>query len=117
MAQKVVTIVTDDLTGEESEDAQTHTFAVNGSEYEIDLASDSYDKLLEALGPFMDAGRRQRKSRGRGASTGSRKSSGRGQSAGQDTAKIRAWAEEQGYAVSKRGRIPADIVEAYDKAH
>ncbi|MFL4489912.1 Lsr2 family protein [Streptomyces sp. VTCC 41912] len=111
MAQKVVTIFTDDLTGEESSEATTHTIALDGVNYEIDLGPDSYDKLLEALAPFTSAGRRvrgTRKASGRAASTAS---------SGEDTAKIRAWAKENGYEVNDRGRVPAEIREAYTKAH
>ncbi|MEU2514434.1 histone-like nucleoid-structuring protein Lsr2 [Streptomyces syringium] len=109
MAQKIVTIYTDDLTGEESSDAATHTFSLDGVSYEIDLGHDSYDKLLEALAPFTQAARktgRPRKPVGRKASS----------SGGQDTAAIRAWAKENGYSVNDRGRVPADIREAYAKA-
>ncbi|MER7986954.1 Lsr2 family protein [Streptomyces noursei] len=111
MAKKVVTIYTDDLTGEESSEASTHTIALDGVNYEIDLGPDSYDKLLEALAPFTAAGRRAR---------GTRKASGRAVSAassGEDTAKIRSWARENGYEVNDRGRVPAEIREAYTKAH
>lgn len=41
----------------------------------------------------------------------------RGGAASQDTAKIRAWAKEEGYEVNDRGRVPAQIREAYEKAH
>ncbi|MFG3257568.1 Lsr2 family protein [Streptomyces sp. NPDC048172] len=110
MAQKVVTIVTDDLTGEESEDAQTHSLVVDGVPYEIDLSPDSYDKLMEALNPFLNAGRRQKRSRG--AAQAPRKSQG----SSEDTARIRTWAKEHGYEVNDRGRVPANIREAYEKA-
>ncbi|CDR02336.1 Lsr2-like protein [Streptomyces iranensis] len=36
---------------------------------------------------------------------------------GQDTAEIRAWAKENGYEVSDRGRVPATVREAYAKAN
>ncbi len=41
------------------------------------------------------------------------------QSAGSpsDAGKIRAWANEHGYEVSERGRIPKEIREAYAAAH
>lgn len=32
-------------------------------------------------------------------------------------AMVRSWAVENGYHVGKRGRIPREIVAAYDKAH
>lgn len=109
MAQKIVTIYTDDLTGEESSDAATHTFSLDGVSYEIDLGHDSYDKLLEALAPFTKAGRKT----GRPRKPVAHKASSSG---GQDTAAIRAWAKENGYSVNDRGRVPAEIREAYAKA-
>ncbi|NGO73490.1 histone-like nucleoid-structuring protein Lsr2 [Streptomyces boncukensis] len=112
MAQRVITIVTDDLTGEESTDAQTHILAVDGVQYEIDLAPDSYDKLMEALNPFLTSGRRLRRSRTGGPAAAGKRSQG-----AEDTAKIRTWAREQGYEVSDRGRVPANIREAFEKAH
>ncbi|MEU7181031.1 MULTISPECIES: Lsr2 dimerization domain-containing protein [Streptomyces] len=61
MAQKVITIYTDDLTGEESSEAATHTIALDGVNYEIDLGPDSYDQLLEAMAPFTKADRKSGK--------------------------------------------------------
>ncbi|MGW5117853.1 histone-like nucleoid-structuring protein Lsr2 [Streptomyces noursei] len=108
MAQKIVTVYTDDLTGEESSEATTHTFTIDGVGYEIDLNPDSFDKFLEALSPFTKAGRRVgriRKSRPvKGADR-------------EDSAAIRAWAREAGYEVNDRGRVPAEVREAYAKAH
>ncbi|PKV88187.1 Lsr2 family protein [Streptomyces sp. TLI_146] len=109
MAQKIVTIYTDDLTGEETAEATTHSLVIDGVAYEIDLGPESYDKLLEAVAPFTKAGRRVRGSRGK--STASRPTGGN-----QDTAKIRAWAKEKGYEINDRGRVPADIREAYENA-
>ncbi|MGW8379338.1 Lsr2 family protein [Streptomyces sp. ODS28] len=117
MAQKVITIYTDDLTGEETEDAKTVTFSIDGVAYEIDLSPESKDKFLEDMGPYMKAGRRSGRIKDSvkpGAVT--RKSAGRSQGGTQDTAKIRAWAKEQGYEVNERGRVPANIREAYEKA-
>ncbi|MCU1595488.1 MAG: Lsr2 [Frankiales bacterium] len=34
-----------------------------------------------------------------------------------DTSDIRAWAKDQGMPVSERGRLPKDIVAAYEKTH
>ncbi|MGA5135565.1 histone-like nucleoid-structuring protein Lsr2 [Streptomyces olivoreticuli] len=109
MAQKIVTIYTDDLTDEESSEAATHTFSLDGVSYEIDLGPDSYEHMLQAFGPFMQKARKTGKAR---------KAAGRSPAArpNQDTAEIRAWAKEQGYNVNDRGRVPADIREAYEKA-
>ncbi|MGX1759465.1 histone-like nucleoid-structuring protein Lsr2 [Streptomyces lydicus] len=106
MAQKVITIFTDDLTGEESTEAATHTLSLDGVTYEIDLSPDSYDQLLEAVGPFLKAGRK----------TGKGRKPRKAAVSNEDTAAIRAWAKSSGYNVSDRGRVPAEIREAYQKA-
>ncbi|MER6046205.1 Lsr2 family protein [Streptomyces sp. BHT-5-2] len=106
MAQKTVIIYTDDLTGEETSEAATHTITLDGVAYEIDLGPDSYDKLLEAVGPFLKAGRK----------TGRARKPRKETTGGDDTAAIRAWAKENGYQVNDRGRVPADIREAYQRA-
>jgi hypothetical protein len=110
MAQKVITIYTDDLTGKEAEDVQTVAFGLDGKSYEIDLTAENHDKLVELLNPYILAGRK----------TGKPKASSPGSKSRQvhpDTAKIREWAKEQGYEVNDRGRVPANIREAYDKAN
>ncbi|AYV29616.1 histone-like nucleoid-structuring protein Lsr2 [Streptomyces virginiae] len=111
MAQKIVTIYTDDLTGEETQEASTHTLVLDGVAYEIDLAPDSYDKLLEAVAPFTSVGRK--------AARGSRARATVSRAAGgsNDTAAIRAWAKEKGLEVNDRGRVPKDVREAYNAAH
>lgn len=110
MAQKIVTIYTDDVTGKESSDASTHTFSIDGVSYEIDLGPDSYDALLNVLAPFIKAGRIIGRPRG---TTGPRRKT----PANPDTADIRAWARNNGYDVNDRGRVTATVREAYNKAH
>ncbi|WP_433456436.1 histone-like nucleoid-structuring protein Lsr2 (plasmid) [Streptomyces sp. CA-142005] len=111
MAQKVITVYTDDLTGEESEDVQTHAFSLNGVTYEIDLTSASYDGLADALRPFIEAGRKTgRLKTGRGVRKASR-------DGGPAPEEVRAWARENDYEVNDRGRVPGSILDAYNKAH
>ncbi|MGK5533173.1 histone-like nucleoid-structuring protein Lsr2 [Streptomyces sp. URMC 129] len=112
MAKKVVTVYTDDLTGKEAEDVSTHTFSLDGVNYEIDLTEASYAKLAKALGPFIDVGRKTGRTPRAGA--GARRPT---TSTSEDSAKIREWAKEQGLEVSERGRVPASVREAYAKAH
>ncbi|MFJ4828392.1 Lsr2 family protein [Streptomyces sp. NPDC088747] len=108
MAQKIVTIYTDDLTDKESEEVQTRSFTLEGVSYEIDLAPESYDQLLEALGPFIEKGRK----------TGRVKGASKARKADGPSAEgMRAWAAENGFEVSARGRVPASIREAYEAAH
>lgn len=110
MAQKVQVLLVDDIDGGEAD--ETVTFALDGKSYEIDLNSENANKLRSALEPYLKNGRRA----GR-ATSGRGKSRSSGGSGGSDTAKIRAWAKEQGYEVNDRGRVPANIREAYEKAN
>ncbi|MEU0674335.1 Lsr2 family protein [Streptomyces sp. NPDC006172] len=110
MAQKVQVLLVDDLDGGEAD--ETVTFALDGKTYEIDLTTANADKLRGLLDPYVKGGRR----------TGGRSSGGRGKAraasgGSQDTAQIRAWAKENGYDVNDRGRVPATIREAYEKAN
>lgn len=110
MAQKVQVLLVDDLDGGEAD--ETVTFALDGKTYEIDLTTANADKLRGLLEAYVKGGRR----------TGGRSSGGRGKArpatgGSQDTAQIRAWAKENGYEVNDRGRVPASIREAYEKAN
>ncbi len=113
MAKKVVTLYTDDLTGEESPEIDTYTVLVNGAGVELDLTPESHDKLLEALAPFLNATGARRVRGGASKAQGRTK---RGPSGSEDTAQIRAWAKENGYEINDRGRVPASIRDAYQKA-
>ncbi|KUH37889.1 MULTISPECIES: histone-like nucleoid-structuring protein Lsr2 [Streptomyces] len=110
MAQKVQVLLVDDLDGGEAD--ETVTFALDGKTYEIDLTTANADKLRTLLEPYTKSGRR----------TGGRTAGGRGKgraaaNGSQDTAKIRAWAKENGYNVNDRGRVPAEIKQAYEDAN
>ena len=112
MARKVTQIIelTDDIDGGKAD--QTVSFAINGSNYEIDLSKKNASAFNKAIKPYLDSARKVRGTRGRTASA----ASGRGKSR-TDLGDIRAWAKSQGYEVSDRGRIPASVTDAYDSAH
>ncbi|MEV5316953.1 Lsr2 family protein [Streptomyces sp. NPDC052687] len=109
MAQKVQVLLVDDLDGGEAD--ETVTFALDGKTYEIDLTTANADKLRSLLEPYVKSGRR---TGGRSSGRGKARSASTGS---QDTAAIRAWAKENGYEVNDRGRVPASIREAYEKAN
>jgi hypothetical protein len=105
MAKRTSTIVVDDLTGAElGDDAVTVAFALEGTAYEIDLASDTAADLREALEPFIDAARKVGRT-GRGSASSSAP-------AGEQSA-ARAWLIEQGVDVPSRGRLSAELLERY----
>ncbi|MEU9113327.1 Lsr2 family protein [Streptomyces sp. NPDC048483] len=110
MAQKVQVLLVDDLDGGEAD--ETVTFALDGKSYEIDLTDANAQKLRESLADFVKAGRRAGRSAGARGKARTAAAGGSG-----DTAKIRAWAKENGYNVNDRGRVPADIREAFEKAN
>lgn len=105
VAQKVQVLLVDDLDGGEAD--ETVTFAVDGVSYEIDLTTENADKLRKLLSPYVDSGRKTGGRSGRGRARGARGASVSASS--QDTAKIRAWAKENGFEVNDRGRVPAQI--------
>ncbi len=109
MAQKTITTLVDDLDG--SEATATVSFAFAGRSYEIDLSDANRAALEEAVSRYITAARRT-------GATASRSGSRRTRSAGPGSAAdVRAWAQANGFTVPARGRIPAAVREAYDKAH
>ncbi|AMG82182.1 MULTISPECIES: Lsr2 family protein [Microbacterium] len=120
MARRIVHQLVDDIDGTVLEvgEGETVHFSLNGTSYEIDLNSAHAEELRQALEPYITAGRRA----GSGASTGggrssSSSSSRKRPSRNPEVAAIRAWAKENGYTLSERGRVPAPILDAYRAAH
>lgn len=111
MAQKVNIVLVDDIDGNEAD--ETVSFALDGTSYEIDLSNDNAAKLRDALAGYVGHARKVsggRRGRRTGGSSGSAGSDG-------DTRAIREWAKSNGYEVSDRGRVSAEIREAYAAAH
>lgn len=103
MARREVTQYFDDLDGSKLSEEEVHivNFSVNGAEYVIDLSAANAEKLMDALKPYIEAGRKT--SHGRGPKITPK----------YDAKAVRAWAEREGHEVSKRGKIPENIVELY----
>ena len=113
MAQKVIREFIDDIDGSEAE--RTFTFAVDGTNYEIDLSSQNIKEFNEAIAGFVESARKVKASRtGRRAYKTSSSDSGRSR---EQTQAIREWARQQGHSINDRGRIPASIQQAFDQAH
>ncbi len=108
MAQQTTVTLTDDLDGGKA--AETVSFGLDGRIYEIDLSKKNAAALRKALGEFTASARRVRS--GRPAAVRTVKTSER-----VDAKAIREWAQENGYKVSARGRVPSDVVERFQEAN
>lgn len=110
MAQIKEVRLVDDLTGDAAD--ETIEFGLDGRSYEIDLTNDNAKKLRDVLADYVAAARRaSAPARRRGGSSNSaarRPSVDREQNQA-----IREWARKRGMKVSDRGRIPAEVLEAY----
>lgn len=104
MAQRVNILVESDLSGEP--EAETLTFGLDGHTYEIDLTATEQEEMRGLLATYVGAARPVRNGR---------KSSAK--SSGPSAKAIREWAQDQGMDVPDRGRIPAEVREAYTAAH
>ena len=110
MAQKVVREFIDDIDGSPAE--RTFTFAVDGVLYEIDLSSDNIAEFKSAIGGFIESARKVKTASGsqrqRGASTTDLRQRR------ERLNEVREWARNNGYSVSDRGRVSAEVLAAFD---
>lgn len=106
MAKQVHVILVDDIDG--SSDARTVEFSLGRDAYTIDLSEKNASKLEALLAPYIEKATRtgRKAARKQAARPGSR-----------DTNSVREWARANGVQVSDRGRIPAQVLAAYEAAH
>ena len=112
MAQKVQVLLIDDVDGAAAD--ETVTFALDGVTYEIDLTAERAAQLRDSLATWVGHARRVG---GRSTSAARPAATSRRRRGDNDAQAIREWAKSQGLTVSERGRISAEVREAYDKAH
>jgi nucleoid-associated protein Lsr2 len=109
MAQKIQTLFIDDIDGGAAE--RTVRFALDGTDYEIDLSGKHSDELRTALRKYVDHARKVGGTARRPGTRGGRRPST------VDTVAVRAWAPENGHDVKDRGRVPAELVAKYQAAN
>lgn len=112
MARKrnITWTITDDISGEEIPEDQVTLVKLSfqGKNYELDLGEKSLSKLQNSLSFLSDL----TPISGRASAPRSTQSTKK-----RDQSAIRAWARENGYSLSDRGRVAGEIIAAYDKAH
>jgi hypothetical protein len=126
VAKKRLWSLVDDFDG--SPAAETVTFALDGTTYEIDLSAENAAELRDVLRPWIDAGRtRGRRTASVTRRPGSRAANGRGRRASYDSTAVREWAASDAgkralkaaglKAPAARGRIGAAVVEVYNASN
>jgi nucleoid-associated protein Lsr2 len=115
MAKQIITVLTDDLDGGDAD--RTVEFGLDGVNYTIDLSEKNAGKLRKALDPYLGKAARI------GRATAPARIASRGAAAApsrtdrDQNQAIRQWAKKNGHNVSDRGRIPGEVVEAFNSAH
>lgn len=111
MAKQTYVRIVSDLSGEVLEEGkgETLTFGFGKNRYTIDLSNAEADEFRKVMQKYTSVAAQEVDRLPRASSA---KKSDK-----ERLAAIREWAGKNGYTVSERGRIKADIVEAYDAAH
>lgn len=104
MARKTHIVLTDDLDG--SAATSTVGFALDGVTYEIDLNDENAQKLRDEFAAWLEHARR----------VGGRARRGTSRGRSDETKRIREWAQTNGYEIGDRGRVSAEIRQAYTAA-
>lgn len=107
--RKTVTTVEliDDMSGDTAD--ETVEFGFAGKYFEIDLSTEAANDFEAMMRPYMRAGRPLAS-----AATGKRVKGVKKTDKNGDSAAIRRWAKANGYEVGLKGRVPREIVMAYD---
>src|SRR6266536_3189749 len=108
MARKTVVELFDDIDGSPAE--ETVVFSLDGIEYQIDLSGAHIAALRAAFAPYIG----QARTAGTVKSAPTPRAAGRTSTDRERSMEIRIWAREHGIEISERGRIPAQVAEAFE---
>ena len=112
MAQKTIVQLIDDL--DQGSADETVSFGLDGASYEIDLSAKNAAKLRDSLATYIASARRSGRPGGRPSGAGRRGRTRGSRGDREQTQAIREWARKNGFSISERGRIPADVLDAYN---
>ena len=93
--------VVSDVSGQPG--AEPVFFAVGATRYRVDLTPAERDEFLAKLDPYIEVSRRDTRLRV--------------QNRGPAQHKVREWGNDNGFHVAPRGRIPYEVIAAYEAAH
>jgi hypothetical protein len=109
MAKKTTVMLIDDLTGDPAD--TTVRFGLDSREYELDLTDTNARELRGLFGRYIPAARKVSEGRRRSSAVPAKPAF-----TAVDPAAVRAWAKSRGIEVSPRGRLKADVLEAFRAA-
>lgn len=115
MARELVTLYSDDVTGQPGTDIEEVVYAVGGAVLECDMSGETKKRFDEALAPYTSVSRRRGPFRATPQATAS--AARKPTIDREQNQAIRDWAKRNGLTVSDRGRIPAEIVDRYHSEH
>src|SRR6202035_2632161 len=87
----------------------TVRFALDGTDYEIDLSTEHNEELHKVLAGYVAHARKA-------GGTARRGPRGRRGDGAPDTRKVREWARAEGIDIKERGRVPAEVIEKHKAA-
>jgi hypothetical protein len=125
MARQTRIEFSDDIDGKviDVDELQVVSWSWLGVDYEFDTTATNVEKIETARVPLSTLLEKSRKTGGRrrvgsSAKAATDKPARTTERVGSEQAgAIRDWARQNGYTVSDRGRIPAEIATAFDEAH
>lgn len=103
--QQVVESVTCDICGKHVDDATTVSLGWGRSSWELDLCAKDLATVSTSVDKWIASGRKVRVP------------SRRTQRSNTDATAIRAWARDNGITVGRKGRVSAELRQAYERAH
>ena len=119
MAEIFIRQLIDDLDGKPIDTGLAHevTFSYRGADYRIDLRPTNADKIEAVFAPYIKVAEKiPSAGKARTQTPTATKKLGSGRSAEQ-LKEIRDWAGKNGFDVAIRGRVKAEIIDAFDAAH
>lgn len=109
MARKVSVDLVDDLDAELNAD-ETVEFGIDGVSYEIDLTAGHAEQLRTQIAQWTSHARKLGSVRRAG------RRAGRSGLSKDKIAQVRQWGRANGHEVGDRGRIPAELLDAFNAA-
>ncbi|MFD7541269.1 MULTISPECIES: Lsr2 family protein [unclassified Streptomyces] len=100
-------VVVSDLSGKP--DADTVTFGLDGTWYQVDLTPEERKALQDALKAYLGVSRK--------AAAAAPKKRQVPETSAAEREEIRKWARKKRFVFKERGRIPKEVMKAYDEAH